>query len=66
MVMPVSVSDDLVLRVDVTVLALSPRQGLALAEILARKSFRRLLDEEVDRAQRQTNRRPAIKRRSRP
>ena len=49
--MRIAISDDLVVRLGNSEVALSPRAGLRLAEDLARKSFRRALDEEAVRAQ---------------
>jgi hypothetical protein len=43
----VSISADLVIRVGCSEMALSPREGLELAEELARKAFRRVLEEEA-------------------
>ena len=48
--MTVSITGDLVLHVDGAEVALSPRAGLRLAEDLARKSFRRVLDDEAQKA----------------
>jgi|HubBroStandDraft_4_1064222.scaffolds.fasta_scaffold113035_3 hypothetical protein len=49
--MRIAISDDLVVRLGNAEVALSPRAGLRLAEALARKSFRRALNEEAERAQ---------------
>jgi hypothetical protein len=49
--MRISITDALVVRLGGAEVALSPRAGLRLAEDLARKSFRRALDEEAERAQ---------------
>ncbi len=45
--MMISIGDDLVVRLGEAKVALSPRSSLRLAEELARKSFRRALDEEA-------------------
>jgi hypothetical protein len=58
---PIEITDNLTIRIGCAELTLSPRQGLALAERLARKSFRRALDEEADRALRRPGRWPAVK-----
>lgn len=44
---PISVSDELAVTVPDGCAVLTPAQGLDLAELLARKSFRRALDEEA-------------------
>jgi hypothetical protein len=41
--LPIGVSDDLTVAIGAASVTLSPRQGLALAEMLARKSFRQAL-----------------------
>lgn len=50
--MTISISDDLVVRLGKSEVALSPRAGLRLAEDLARKAFRRALDEEAEKGER--------------
>jgi len=45
---PLSISDDLTLAIGAARITLSPRQGLELAEQLARKSFRRAMSEEAE------------------
>jgi hypothetical protein len=57
--LPVKISDDLVIAIGGAEQALSPRQGLALAERLARKAFRRVLAEEANRLPRRRAARPA-------
>jgi hypothetical protein len=53
--MTISISDELVVRVGNAEVALSPRAGLRLAEDLARKSFRRVLDQEAAKRVRSEN-----------
>jgi hypothetical protein len=43
--LPLKLSDDLTLSVGAGVIRLSPTQGLEFSEELARKSFRRMLEE---------------------
>jgi hypothetical protein len=50
--MTIVITDNLVVRLGGAEVALSPRAGLRLAEDLARKSFRRALDEEAAKAER--------------
>ena len=56
------ISEDLRLTVGDSEVRLSPAQGLALAERLARKSFRRALDEEAAAPPARASK-PAVKRR---
>jgi len=46
----VTIEDDLTLRVGRSRVTLTPTQGLRFSEEMARKSFRRALTEEADRA----------------
>ena len=55
--MTILITDDLVVRLGDAEVALSPRAGLRLAEDLARKSFRRVLDEEAAKADADRSRR---------
>ena len=45
---PVIITDNLTVTIGAEHVTLSPRQGLELAETLARKSFRRAMAEEVE------------------
>jgi hypothetical protein len=63
--MTLSISDDLIVRLGNAEITLSPRSGLELAEELARKSFRRALDEEAAKAEHEhhSHSRPRMRRR---
>jgi hypothetical protein len=47
----IAIGDDLVMRVGIEAVRLTPREGLDLAERLARASFRRALTEEAEALQ---------------
>lgn len=47
--LPLSISPTLAVRIGDAATQLTPRQGLAIAEDLTRKSFRRVMAEEAER-----------------